>query len=80
MPHYYLQFLAVLPALQSRGIGSALLRHGLERSDAEGTPVYFESTSPRNRALYERHGFVCQRVFTLPDGGPELSCMWRDPQ
>ncbi len=79
-PHYYLQFLAVLPALQSRGIGSALLRQGLERSDAEGTPVYFESTSPRNRALYERHGFVCPRVFSLPDGGPELSCMWRDAQ
>lgn len=76
--HYYLQFLAVVPGLQSRGIGSALLRQGLERSDAEGIPVYFESTSPRNRALYERHGFVCQRVFSLPDGGPALSCMWRD--
>ena len=79
-PHYYLQFLAVVPGLQSRGIGSALLREGLERSDAEGTPVYFESTSPRNRALYERHGFVCQRVFSLPDRGPELACMWRDCQ
>jgi ribosomal protein S18 acetylase RimI-like enzyme len=80
VPHYYLQFLAVEPALHSRGIGSALLRQGLERSDAEGTPVYFESTSHRNRALYERHGFVCQKVFSLPDGGPELSCMWRDAQ
>lgn len=80
VPHYYLQFLAVAPGLQSRGIGSALLREGLERSDAEGTPVYFESTSPRNRALYERHGFVCQQVFSLPDGGPQLSCMWRDAQ
>ncbi len=78
--HYYLQFLAVEPALQSQGIGSALLRQGLERSDAEGTPVYFESTSRLNRALYERHGFVCQQVFSLPDGGPELSCMWRDAQ
>ena len=80
VPHYYLQFLAVVPALQSRGIGSGLLRQGLERSDAEGMPVYFESTSPRNRALYERHGFVSQGVFTLPDGGPELPCMWRDAQ
>ena len=78
MPHYYLQLLAVAPGLQSRGIGSALLRQGLERSDAQGTPVYFESTSPRNRVLYERHAFVSQREFSLPDGGPELSCMWRD--
>ncbi len=78
VPHYYLQFLAVAPARQSQGIGSALLRHGLERSDAEGTPVYFESTTHRNRVLYERHGFVCQGVFSVPDGGPELSCMWRD--
>ncbi|MDQ4096983.1 MAG: GNAT family N-acetyltransferase, partial [Actinomycetota bacterium] len=43
IPHYYLQFLAVAPETQSRGIGSALLREGLERSDAEGVPVYFES-------------------------------------
>lgn len=80
VPHYYLQFLAVVPGLQSRGIGSALLRQGLAKSDAEGVPVYFESTSPRNRALYERHGFVCQQEFTVPDGGPRLSCMWRDPR
>lgn len=80
VPHYYLQFIAVVPAVQSRGVGSALLRQGLARSDVAGVPVYFESTTPRNRALYERHGFVSQGEFELPDGGPRLSCMWRDPQ
>ena len=40
-------------------------------------PAYHEATTPRNRALYERHGYVTQGEFTLPDG-PTLWRMWRD--
>ncbi len=29
-------------------------------------PAYHEATTPRNRALYERHGYVTQGEFTLP--------------
>ena len=79
-PLYYCQFLATVPALQGRGIGSALLRDTLHRADAEGMPAYHEATSPRNRALYERHGYVSQGEFTLPEGGPTLWRMWRDPR
>ncbi len=79
-PLYYCQFLATVPALQSRGIGSAFLRDMLQRADSEGTPAYHEATSPRNRALYERHGYVSHGGFTLPDGGPRLWRMWRDPR
>ena len=78
-PLYYCQFLATVPAMQSRGIGSAFLRDTLERADREGMPAYHEATSPRNRALYERHGYVTQGEFTLPDG-PPLWPMWRDPR
>ena len=42
-------------------------------------PAYHEASSPRNRALYERHGYVTQGEFTLPDG-PPLWPMWRDPR
>ena len=43
-------------------------------------PAYHEATSPRNRALYERHGYVNQGEFQLPAGGPTLWRMWRDPR
>jgi GNAT superfamily N-acetyltransferase len=78
-PLYYCQFLATVPAVQGRGIGSAFLRDMLERADREHMPAYHEATSPRNRALYERHGYVTQGEFTLP-GGPPLWRMWRDPR
>ena len=79
-PLYYCQFLSTVPAFQSRGIGSAFLRDMLGRADQEGMPAYHEATSPRNRALYERHGYVNHGEFTLPDGGPTLWRMWRDPR
>jgi GNAT superfamily N-acetyltransferase len=79
-PLWYLQFLATVPAFQGRGIGSAFLRRMLARADRDGTPAYHEATTPRNRALYERHGYVTIGEFALPDGGPTLWQMWREPQ
>lgn len=76
-PHFYLLFLGVEPAMHSRGIGSALLRTVLRRCDEAGLPAYLEATSPRNVALYERHGFVVTDTLPLPDGGPPLWPMWR---
>ncbi|MEQ4299826.1 GNAT family N-acetyltransferase [Plantactinospora sp. B6F1] len=79
-PHWYLQQMAVLPALRGRGLGGAMLRHHLVRADADGIGCYLEASSPRNRALYERHGFRPEgEPIRLPDGGPALQPMWRDP-
>ncbi len=75
-PHEYLWFLGVEPAAQGRGIGSRLLAPVLERADRSGHPAYLEATSPRNRALYERHGFVAAAPIAAP-GGPPLWPMWR---
>jgi len=77
---WYLNFLATVPAFQGRGIGSVLLSTMLERADQDGIPAYHEATTLRNRALYERHGYVNQGEFCLPDGGPPLWRMWREPQ
>lgn len=79
-PHFYLLLLGVEPTLHSRGIGSALLRPVLRRCDGAGLPAYLEATSPRNVALYERHGFVVTDTIDLPDGGPPLWLMWRPAQ
>lgn len=78
-PHYYLLFLGTRPGFQSRGIGSAVLRGLLARSDAEGVPAYLDATSERNKRLYLKHGFEELREVRLPDG-PSFWPMWREPQ
>jgi GNAT superfamily N-acetyltransferase len=78
-PHQYLQYLGVEPSRQGRGLGGALLRPVLERCDGGGVPAYLESSSDRNRVLYERNGFDLTSSFDLPGGGPPIREMWRDP-
>jgi ribosomal protein S18 acetylase RimI-like enzyme len=78
-PHWYLPQVGVAVASQGQGIGGALMRPMLERLDAEGMPAYLEATTERNRALYERHGFEAYDVMHLPDGGPQMVLMWREP-
>lgn len=77
-PAWFLQFVGVDPAHQGQGLGSALLDHVLAEADWRGEAAYLEATSPRNRALYERHGFRCIGDLVLP-GGPTCWAMWRDP-
>lgn len=78
--HHHLLFLGVLPSQQSRGIGSALLAHHHAQLDAEGIPAYLEASMPRNRDLYLRHAYTARDAFHLPDDGPPLWPMWREPQ
>ncbi|CAN5607226.1 GNAT family N-acetyltransferase [soil metagenome] len=74
--HWYLGLLATLPARRGRGVGAALLAHGLAGVDQAGLPAYLESTNPRNLTLYQRHGFEITGRIDLPDG-PHLTTMWR---
>jgi GNAT superfamily N-acetyltransferase len=55
--HWYLPMIGVEPNAQGRGLGGALLRHAVARSDEDGVMAYLESSNPRNISLYERHGF-----------------------
>jgi GNAT superfamily N-acetyltransferase len=77
-PHYYLDFMGVEPARQGQGIGSALMAPVLERCDRQRIAAYTEATSPRNRRLYERNGFVTVGEIA-PASGPPLWPMRRDP-
>lgn len=77
--HWYLEVLAADLDRQGQGIGSACMRPVLERADAEGTPCYLESSNLKNVPLYERNGFRVTGTVDLPDDGPSLWLMWRDP-
>jgi GNAT superfamily N-acetyltransferase len=78
-PHWYLPVIGVDPACQGRGLGSALMRYALVRSDRDGVPAYLESSNPRNISLYERHGFT--RLGAIQSGGsPTLVPMLREPR
>lgn len=79
-PHYYLDSLGVEPEWQGRGLGSALMWPVLERCDIERMPAYLNAGSPRSRDLYLRHGFEVTEKFELPDDGPPLWRMWREPK
>jgi len=77
--HWYLHYLGVEPRRQGRGLGGALLAPMLEICDREGIPAYLESSTERNRMLYERNGFALTGSFDMPAGGPPIREMWRDP-
>ncbi|PWD41943.1 GNAT family N-acetyltransferase [Gordonia paraffinivorans] len=71
-PHWYLG--QVGTPVQGAGIGSALLRHRLERIEG---PAYLESSNALNVPLYERFGFEVTEEFELPDDGPKVWAMYR---
>jgi GNAT superfamily N-acetyltransferase len=79
-PHFYLDTLGVAPEFQGRGLGAALMAPMLERCDRERMPAYLNAGSPRSRNLYLRHGFQVAEEFRLPEGGPPLWRMWREPR
>jgi ribosomal protein S18 acetylase RimI-like enzyme len=77
--HWYLPLIGVDVTSQGRGYGSALLGHALERSDRDQLPAYLEATAPRNRALYEAHGF--EELGVIQAGAsPPMWPMLRKPR
>jgi GNAT superfamily N-acetyltransferase len=78
-PHLYLPCMGVIGGRQGAGLGSAMLRHRLERADADGLAAYLEASSPRSRALYQRHGFEDLGQPVRVADSPLLWPMWRPP-
>jgi GNAT superfamily N-acetyltransferase len=74
--HWYLPLIGVDPVAQARGLGTALMRHVLADLDNAGISAYLETTSPRNRSMYERHRFEAVGVIQhggSPPMGPMVS-------
>lgn len=77
--HWYLPMIGVDPGKQGSGIGSALLRHALDRCDAEGRLAYLEASSTQSPRLYERHGFEVIGLIQVGSSAP-LFPMVRKPR
>jgi GNAT superfamily N-acetyltransferase len=78
--HYYLEALGTRQDMQSKGVGSAVLSHMLDRCDSEGMPAYLESSNPRNVPFYARHGFDVTGEIVVGRGAPTVTAMWREPR
>jgi ribosomal protein S18 acetylase RimI-like enzyme len=79
-PHWYLSGIGTDPDVQGTGVGSTLMRSGLATCDAARMPAYLESSKEGNVGFYERFGFTVTSELVIPDGGPKLWLMWRNPQ
>lgn len=84
-PYMTLKLLAVRPECARKGVGSVLLRHGLERVDQLNLPAFIHA-GVQAKALYERYGFnvVSEMPCNALDHGGRSSgrhwCMVRSPQ
>ena len=79
-PHLYLACMGVVGGRQGAGLGTAMLRHRLERADGDGLGTYLEAGSPRSRALYLRYGFEDLGEPVRVADSPLLWPMWRSPR
>ena len=77
-PHWYLGLLTVAPDAQTSGIGSALVRAGLERADREHLPAYLECEE-HLIDYYARFGFSVSERMEIGGGAPSHVGMWREP-
>jgi GNAT superfamily N-acetyltransferase len=77
-PHYYLSLLGTHPDHRGHGLGMGLLAENLVRIDAEGMPVYLESSNPANNRRYEALGFRQVGEFSTPDQAHTVATMWRE--
>ncbi|KAH8808234.1 acyl-CoA N-acyltransferase [Xylogone sp. PMI_703] len=80
---YHIHFLATDPAYQRKGLGTVLLKHGLDLADAEGRKAYIEATED-GRPLYLKLGWKdLDRLVVDAFGGDRPAVnyiMIRDPQ
>lgn len=71
-PHWYLDHLAVSGTQRRRGLGGALVEHGLGLARADGAPAFLCTSRRDNVAFYERRGFIVTSSDDAPNGGPHV--------
>ena len=71
-PCWFLDLVGVAPAAQGRGLGRALVMHGLQRAQADGCPAFLETGTLLNVPFYQSLGFQIVGEQQAPDGGPVI--------
>lgn len=69
-PHWYVQLLGVRPESQGQGLSRAVLRPVFEAADRDRVPVYLETATEPNVAIYQKLGFALRGHRELSGGLP----------
>ena len=75
---WYLKTLAVLPALQRKGVGTALVEWGMEQARLHGGKLYVDSSYVGKR-MYAKLGFKEVGSFVVGNSRVRVTCMLWDP-
>jgi GNAT superfamily N-acetyltransferase len=67
-PHWYLHIAGCSPDHQGQGFGTAAIRAGLTRADADGVPSYLETANETNIAFYQTLGFHVTHHWSVLNG------------
>jgi len=67
--HWYLMIVGVTPERMRNGVGTALLRPGLESADKDGVPIYLDTAERSNIPFYEKLGFEVAVESVEPSSG-----------
>jgi len=78
-PMWFLDIVAVRAEARGFGIGSALVRHGLELAERDKVPAILETGTQDNVAYYETFGFEVIHKAQAPNGGPTVWFMRTNP-
>jgi GNAT superfamily N-acetyltransferase len=71
-PLWLLDSVAVDPAAQGQGLGTALIAAGLARARDVRQGAFLSTGTARNVPIYERSGFRLTDERDAPDGGPHV--------
>jgi GNAT superfamily N-acetyltransferase len=71
-PFWHLDSVAVNVEARGRGIGTALIEHGLTQARSAGVAAWLETGNPRNVGYYETLGFVVVEEARPPGDGPPV--------
>lgn len=78
VPHVTVATVGVRPDHQGRGIATALIQSAFDIARALGVPVYLETSSESNVALYRRLGFEVIGQVRVAQDGPFVWAMCHD--
>jgi len=79
IPHWYLFFIGLDPALRGRGIGARLMAPVLKIADAEQSLCYLETPFQQTIAFYRKLGYEVSGEPRPFPGAPQLWAMTRQP-